>query len=102
MYPKNLHIRSIKISGFYELYNYLLTDSEIKLKPNRDKLSNLAVLKNGIYNLKKAKFELHDPSVIAFSYVNARYTENEECPTFENFIREVTGNQEIMPDSRSH
>lgn len=92
---RDLHgARNVK--GFYELYNYLLTDSEIKLKPNRDKLSNLAVLKNGIYNLKKAKFELHDPSVIAFSYVNARYTENEECPTFENFIREVTGNQEIL------
>ena len=91
----NLHgARNVK--SFYELYSYLLTDSEIHVKLNSFKPLNLAVLNNGIYNVKKGRFEQFDSSVIAFSYVDAAYVENAECPRFEQFLRDVTGNNSVL------
>lgn len=81
---------------FHDLYAYLLTDSEIQKKLNLCKLSNIAVLNNGIYNVKKDRFERYDPNVMAFSYVDAAYVENTECPVFEKFLRDVTGNDSIL------
>ncbi len=92
---RNLHgARNVK--SFYELYSYLLTDSEIQIRLNLDRLSKLAILKNGIYNLKKGRLEAFDPSVIAFSYVDATYTEDMECPRFEKFLCDVTGNDNVL------
>ena len=86
------------VKSFYELYSYLLTDSEIQIKPNLDRMSKIAVLKNGIYNLKKDRLDPFDPSVIAFSYVDAAYTEDMECPRFERFLCDVTGNNRILTE----
>ena len=92
---RNLHgARNVK--SFYELYSYLLTDSEIQIKLNPGRLSRLAILKNGIYNLKNGRLEPFDQSVIAFSYVDAAYTENMECPRFERFLCGVTGNNAVL------
>lgn len=92
---RNLH-GAKNVKGFYELYSYLLTDSEIQVKLNPGKLSNLAILKNGIYNVKKARLEPFDSAVIAFSYVDAEYTEDTECPRFEKLLRDVTGDDSIL------
>ena len=43
---KRMHI-------FYDLYKYLQADSSIKVELTPEKLSNIVVLKNGIYDIKK-------------------------------------------------
>lgn len=86
--------RSMKL--FHELYDYLLADSDIQCECDIRRLSNLAVLANGIYNVKSGKLQDFDSSVIALSYVNANYVENAECPKFDKFLRDVTGNDSVL------
>lgn len=86
--------RSIK--QFYELYSYLLSDPEIQRKCDFNKLSDIAILANGIYHVKSGKMEEFIPSVIGFSYVNANYLENVECPVFDNFLSDITGNDSVL------
>lgn len=78
------------------MYSYLLTDSALQIELNQARQSKLAILKNGIYNLKKGRLEPFDPSIIAFSYIDAAYTEDMECPRFEKFLCDVTGNNSIL------
>ena len=86
--------RSIK--QFYELYSYLLSDPEIQRKCDFNKLSDIAILANGIYHVKSGKMEEFTPSVIGFSYVNANYLENVECPVFDNFLSDITANDSVL------
>lgn len=85
---RNMHV-------FTELYRYLLTDSKIRVTPNWTKLSDLAILNNGIYNVRKGKMKNFSPDIVAFSYVDASFV-NEECPKFDNFLYEVTGGDEVL------
>lgn len=86
--------RSVK--QFYELYSYLLSDPQIQRKCDTSKLSNIAILANGIYYIKSGKLEEFTPSIIAFSYVNANYIENVECPKFDKFLCDITGNDSVL------
>lgn len=93
LYRKNvddeLHgAKTLKL--FSEVYDYLLTDSKIRVKPDEENISNFVVLKNGIYDLRDKKLKKHTPEIISFSYVNASYVEDEKCPTFDKFLDEVT------------
>lgn len=86
--------RSVK--PFYELYSYLLSDPQIQRKCDTSKLSNIAILANGIYYIKSGKLEEFTPSIIAFSYVDANYIENVECPKFDKFLCDITGNDFVL------
>lgn len=81
---------------FHQLYNYFLTDPEIQKKVEMAKLSNLSILRNGIYNVKKGKLGSFDASIMAFSSIDASYVEDDACPVFENFLKDVTGGDEVL------
>lgn len=87
---------SKSMKQFYELYDYLLTDPKLKGGYDSKKLSNLAILANGIYHIKSGKLEEFNPSIIAFSYVNANYVENVKCPQFDKFLYDITGGDSIL------
>ena len=93
LYRKNvddeLHgAKTLKL--FSDVYDYLLTDSKIRVKPDEENISNFVVLKNGIYDLREKELKKHTSEIISFSYVNASYVEDEKCPTFDKFLDEVT------------
>lgn len=81
---------------FREIYPCLLTDSSIKCEIDLEIFSNIVVLKNGIYDIRKKNLIQHSKDIIAFSYVDAFYVENEECPRFEQFLEEVTGSNKTL------
>lgn len=86
---KRMHI-------FYDLYKYLQADSSIKVELTPEKLSNIVVLKNGIYDIRKRKLLQHSKDIIALSYVDAFYVENGDCSRFEEFLEDVTGGNETL------
>lgn len=87
---------SRSLRQFKDIYNYLLVDSKIKVKPNMDSISHLAILNNGIYDVRRERLLEFDPNIIAFSYVNAAFVKGENCPKFEKFLYEVTGGNKIL------
>lgn len=87
---------SKSMKQFYELYEYLSTDSRLNKEYDSSELTNLAILANGIFHIKSGELEKFDSSIIAFSYVNANYVDNEKCPRFDKFLYDITGGDSIL------
>lgn len=69
LYRKNvddeLHgAKTLKL--FSEVYDYLLTDSKIRVKPDEENISNFVVLKNGIYDLRDKELKNIHPRSFRF------------------------------------
>lgn len=83
---------------FQELYNCLLTDPRIARQPDLSQISDLAILKNGIYDVRKECLTDFNPDVTAFSYVNASFVRGRKCPAFDSFINDITGGNPILQE----
>ena len=87
-YERNLSI-------FNHVYRTLLTDSSIRVERLSDD-SRVAVLRNGIFDVEHQKLREHSHKEIVFSYIDADYVKNEECPHFENFIYDITNGDKLL------
>lgn len=83
------------VSRIGQLYKFLLSESKLKKESIPMNLP-MAVLENGIYDIVKQKLYRHTSKVITFSCINAKYVEDEKCPVFEQFLSDVTGNDEVL------
>lgn len=89
------HAKSLKV--FTELYSLLLADESIRVVVNPKSLERYAILNNGVYDIVARKLKNFSPDIIAFSYVNACYTDYQDCPVFERFLEDITkGNQVLI------
>lgn len=83
--------------GIKQLYQYLLTDSTIaaeKITGSRQ----IAVLRNGIYDVMTGQLRRHSHKEIAFSWVDAEYCESGKCKNFHKFLRDVTSGDEVLQE----
>lgn len=83
------------VSRIGQSYKFLLSESKLKKESIPMNLP-MAVLENGIYDIVKQKLYRHTSKVITFSCINAKYVEDEKCPVFEQFLSDVTGNDEVL------
>ena len=88
-------VKSLRI--FKELYEFLLTDSGLKLRDiDFGEIEDLAVLQNGIFNVRKQKLLQGSPRYFTLSYVKANFTESNYTPVFDEFLETVTGGDKVL------
>lgn len=83
------------VNRILQLHKFLLSESRIKVESVPTDLP-IAVLENGIFNVSKQEMYKHTPKIITFSSINAKYVENKKCPTFDDFLLDVTGSDEVL------
>lgn len=87
-YERNLNI-------FNHVFRTLSTDSSIRVEQlSRD--NRVAVLRNGIFDVEYQKLREHSHKEIVFSYIDADYVKDEECPNFDNFIYDITNGDKLL------
>lgn len=84
------------MSSMKSLYEFLLTDSEIQRKVDYEKISDLAVLKNGVFDVRNQTLLQHSAKYMFMYHINADYVEDIDTPVFDEFLDTVTGGDKIL------
>lgn len=87
-YERNLNI-------FNHVFRTLLTDSSIIVERLSDN-NRVAVLRNGIFDVERQELGEHSHKEIVFSYIDADYVKDEDCPNFDNFIYDITNGDKLL------
>ncbi len=85
------------LGSISQLHRFLCTDKLITIKESEHN-KRIAVLKNGIYDVMREELLPHSHEDIVFSYVDADYVEDGECPYFEKFLQDVTDGDEVLQE----
>lgn len=79
----------------FQLKDFLLSDSSICIE-EQDLNLQIAVLNNGIYDVKRQRLFCHTSDIMAFSYINADFVDDPYCPYFEKFLKNVFQNDPVL------
>lgn len=92
---KTLHnSKSLNVMG--NLYKFLQTDSEIQATIDYSAVDDLAVLKNGVFDVRNQKLMKHSEKYMFMYRINASYTMEDETPLFDEFLENVTGGESVL------
>lgn len=92
---KTLH-NSKSLNTMGNLYKFLLTDTEIQRTIDYSAVDDLAVLENGVFDVKKQKLTSHSETYMFMYQISASYTLENETPLFDEFLETVTGGDAVL------
>lgn len=84
------------LNTFRNLYKFLQTDTEIQKTIDYAAVDDLAVLENGVFNVRNQKLVPHSEKYMFMYQINASYTEENETPIFDKFLVSVTGGNAVL------